>query len=257
MKHQHKKHFGQNFLRSQRVIDQIIGVINPKPTDHIVEIGPGLGALTDQLVTQSKRLDVIEIDEELIPKLLASFSIYPGFHLHQTDALSFDFSPLGSALRVVGNLPYNISTPLLFHLLSFRDRIVDMHFMLQKEVVERLAAPVGSGDYGRLSVMFQYYCQVEDLFLVGPENFFPAPQVDSKIVRLIPYQQKSHCADNEGLFADLVKMAFAHRRKTMRNNLKALLKTQPELDQQFDLTRRPQEFAVAEFVALANKLNDN
>lgn len=254
--HQHKKRFGQNFLNNDRIIQQIIGAIAPKPNQHLVEIGPGQAALTRPLVAHVDRLDIIEIDNDLIAPLTRSLGHFPAFHLHHTDALTFNYASLretnSPALRIVGNLPYNISSPLLFHLLQFSTDIEDMHFMLQKEVVERIAAPPGIKAYGRLSVMLQYACEVEYLFTVGPENFEPAPKVDSAIIRLRPYDQKPFQADDEAVLSLLVRQAFSQKRKTLRNTLKGFL-SQPEIEQcQIEPSVRAETLAVADFVTLAN-----
>ena len=179
-----RKRFGQNFLRDAGVISRIVRAIGPRPGERLVEIGPGQGALTEPLLQAAGALEVIELDRDLIPGLRVQFFAYPDFVIHEGDALKFDFPALAAAdgrpLRVVGNLPYNISTPLIFHLLASRGAVADMHFMLQKEVVERLAAEPGGPDWGRLSVMTQYHCQVESLFVVPPEAFVPRPKVDSR-----------------------------------------------------------------------------
>lgn len=256
MSHQHKKHFGQNFLNNQQIIDRIVRAIHPKPTDHMVEIGPGEAALTAPLLKQVRKLDIIEIDNDLIAPLTQKFGHLPAFHLHHTDALSFDYASLLEApnekVRVVGNLPYNISSPLIFHLLTYAERIQDMHFMLQKEVVDRMTAEPGTKTYGRLSVMLQYRCQVQFLFKVGPKNFTPPPKVDSAIVRLIPYDTLPYPAENAEHFAQLVKAAFAHKRKTLRNNLKGLLTAEQIEAVGIDPSNRAEQLPVADFVTLAN-----
>ena len=223
--HQPRKRFGQNFLRDDGVIEAIARAISPRASDHLVEIGPGEGALTAALVTSGCRFDAVELDRDLTARLLASFSIYDRFRLHNADALKFNFRSLlaedGEArLRIVGNLPYNISTPLIFRLLESTDLITDMHFMLQKEVVDRLAAEPGSKDWGRLSIMTQYYCDVSRLFDVPPEAFFPPPKVQSAIVRLVPKarERRPDCAPEA--LATVVRLAFGQRRKTLRNNFK-------------------------------------
>ena len=191
MSHTPRKRFGQNFLRDQAVIEAIARAIAPDKSHHLVEIGPGEGAMTQSLIASGSRFDAIELDRDLRTRLLASFSTYDTFTLHSADALQFDFESLqqdGQALRVIGNLPYNISTPLLFKLLDYGSLIADMHFMLQLEVVERLAAKPGNKNWGRLGVMAQFQCEVEQLFEVPPEAFFPPPKVQSAIVRLIPKQ---------------------------------------------------------------------
>lgn len=251
-----RKRFGQNFLQDGSVISNIIGAIAPKPGQKLVEIGPGLGALTTELLEAAGELDVVELDRDLIPILRTQFFRYEDkFRIHQGDALKFDFNTLvenNNPLRVVGNLPYNISTPLIFHLLSFGSQIKDMHFMLQKEVVQRLAAAPGHKNFGRLSVMTQYYCQVDNLFEVPPEAFEPQPKVDSAIVRLIPHAERPHVADNEKDLTDLVRTSFSQRRKTLRNNLKKMLPSPAIEALGIDPSIRPENLSLAEFVKLTN-----
>lgn len=259
--HKHKKRFGQNFLNNERIIQQIIAAIAPKPDQHLVEIGPGEAALTLPLLEQVAHLDIIEIDNDLIGPLTQKLGHYPAFHLHHADALSFDYgllkAPSSPTLRIVGNLPYNISSPLLFHLMNYAESIEDMHFMLQKEVVERITAQPGVKAYGRLSVMLQYACDVEYLLTVGPENFNPQPKVDSAIIRLRPYQQKPVQAKNEKAFADLVRQAFSQKRKTLRNNLKGWLSL-PQIEQcDINPASRAETLTVADFVCLANQYHDS
>lgn len=224
--HRARKRFGQNFLRDEAIIDGIAAAIAPRPDDHLVEIGPGQGALTEGLVGSCGQLDVVELDRDLVPGLLAAFSVQPHFKLHQADALTFDFGSLITGeeqLRVVGNLPYNISTPLIFKLLENAAIIKDMHFMLQLEVVQRLAAQPGNKHWGRLGIMTQFYCQVEHLFDVPPEAFDPAPKVQSAIVRLTPHSESPWPEVDVGSLRKVVQTAFAQRRKTLRNNLKGLI----------------------------------
>lgn len=251
-----RKRFGQNFLQDGNVINRIVRSIAPKPGQRVVEIGPGLGALTEELLAAAGELDVIELDRDLIPILRTQFFRYEDkLRIHQGDALKFDFSTLASKeqpIRVVGNLPYNISTPLIFHLLSFGPLIRDMHFMLQKEVVERLAAGPGDKHYGRLGVMAQYHCQVDNLFGVPPEAFDPQPKVDSAIVRLIPHEQKPLVADNEQDFAVTVRTCFSQRRKTLRNNLKKMLPSEVIEALNIDPGIRPEHLTLEDFVKLAN-----
>lgn len=259
--HKARKRFGQNFLIDHGIINAIVRAVSPRATDNIVEIGPGQGAITAHLIDGCPTLDVIELDRDLVPILLAQFVSHPGFKIHQTDALKFDFASLtkiDEKLRVVGNLPYNISTPLIFHLLSYENRILDMHFMLQKEVVLRLAASPGEKNYGRLSVMTQYLCDVENLFEVPPESFQPMPKVDSAIVRLTPHTKKPFVVNNVDKFAMLVKTCFAQRRKTLRNNLKQLF-LDLEIDAEtiseqlnLDLSRRGESLSLEEYVNLCN-----
>jgi len=225
MGHTPRKRFGQNFLRDDRVIEEIARAIAPAADDHLVEIGPGEGALTEALIRSDCQLDAIELDRDLRVRLLASFSQYPGFTLHSADALTFDYPSLvkgDEKLRVVGNLPYNISTPLIFALLEQAPLIADMHFMLQLEVVERLAAAPNSKAWGRLGVMAQFQCEVEHLFDVPPEAFYPPPKVQSAIVRLTPFVTNPWPECDRALLSNVVTQAFAQRRKTLRNNFKGI-----------------------------------
>jgi 16S rRNA (adenine1518-N6/adenine1519-N6)-dimethyltransferase len=255
MEHRPRKRFGQNFLHDRGVIERIVRAIRPLPDQHMVEIGPGLGALTEHLVDAVRRLDVVELDRDLVPRLEERFGNRTHFHIHSADALRFDFAALAEQdekLRVVGNLPYNISTPLLFHLLEQHKAIRDMHFMLQLEVVERLAAQPGDDDYGRLSVMIQYHCQVDKIFTVPPGAFTPPPKVYSAIVRLIPHDTPPHPARDEKMLERLVAQAFSQRRKTLRNTLKGLLDANTIEALGIDGTRRPETLSLAEFVTLAD-----
>ncbi|MGP9665462.1 16S rRNA (adenine(1518)-N(6)/adenine(1519)-N(6))-dimethyltransferase RsmA [Halomonas sp. AOP22-C1-8] len=255
--HRARKRFGQNFLRDLGIISRIVRSIGPREGDRLVEIGPGQGALTAPLLEAAGKLEVIELDRDLIPGLRVQFFNYPDFIIHEGDALKFDFAALkgdGPALRVVGNLPYNISTPLIVHLLTAGNAIADMHFMLQKEVVERLAAQPGGTDWGRLSVMAQYYCHVDQLFIVPPEAFVPRPNVDSAIVRLTPHASLPHVADDPALLFELVKLAFGQRRKTLRNNFKGRVSPETLEALGIDPTRRPQTLTVAEYVTIANRV---
>ncbi|GAB2791231.1 16S rRNA (adenine(1518)-N(6)/adenine(1519)-N(6)) -dimethyltransferase RsmA [Halomonas shantousis] len=257
--HRARKRFGQNFLRDAGIISRIVRAIRPRPGERLVEIGPGQGALTEPLLDSAGQLEVVELDRDLIPGLRVQFFNYPGFVIHEGDALKFDFAALaaegeGQPLRVVGNLPYNISTPLIFHLLETRGAIHDMHFMLQKEVVERLAAEPGGADWGRLSIMAQYACRVESLFIVPPEAFTPRPKVESAIVRLIPHAELPYPAHDEALFATLVREAFGQRRKTLRNNLKGRIEADALEQLGIDPGRRPQTLTVEEMVRIANHL---
>ncbi len=253
--HRPRKRFGQHFLHDPAVIARIVRSIAPAEGEHLVEIGPGRGALTRALLEAGARLDVIELDRDLIP-LLETLAPPPRLRIHQADVLQFDFTTLDGrgGLRVAGNLPYNISTPLLFHLLDSARCIRDMHFMLQKEVVERLAAAPGSRAYGRLSVMIQYRCRVSDLFHIGPGAFTPPPRVESAFVRLVPHPAPPHPASDEALFARMVRQAFSRRRKTLRNALQGLASEAHIAGAGIDPRRRPETLAVAEFVALCNHL---
>ena len=256
--HRARKRFGQNFLRDPGIISRIVRAIAPRPGERLVEIGPGQGALTEPLVEAADgRLEVIELDRDLIPGLRVQFFNFPGFIIHEGDALKFDFRTLrgeGERLRVVGNLPYNISTPLISHLLKAGDAIADMHFMLQKEVVERLAAEPGGPDWGRLSVMAQYRCRVDALFTVPPEAFVPRPKVESAIVRLTPHDSLPYPANDEGLLFHVVRQAFGQRRKTLRNNLKGRIEADALEALGIEPSRRPQTLTIEEFVRIANHL---
>jgi len=255
MQHQARKRFGQNFLRDHTVIDRIVRAINPQPGDRLVEIGPGLGALTGPLLEALGSLDVVELDRDLIPRLHEQFAGVGELRVHQADALRFDFRSLvqgDERLRVAGNLPYNISTPLIFHLIEQAPVIRDMHFMLQKEVVDRLAAAPDSADYGRLGVMVQYYCRVERLFTVPPGAFHPVPKVDSAVVRLVPHTAPPVKVNDEGVFARVVAQAFSQRRKTLRNTLRGLVGAETMSALDIDPGRRAETLSLAEFAALAN-----
>jgi 16S rRNA (adenine1518-N6/adenine1519-N6)-dimethyltransferase len=256
--HRARKRFGQNFLHDPVVIDKIIQAIHPRPSDTLVEIGPGQGAITYPLLSAAGKLTVIELDRDLITPLKQHGATLGELSIHNADALSFDFCGLGGSeqLRVIGNLPYNISTPLLFHLLDQHRCISDMHFMLQKEVVERMAASPGTGQYGRLSVMLQYRCRVTPLFTIGPGAFNPPPRVASAFVRLEPYRELPVHISNESLFATLVKQAFSQRRKTLRNTLRGLLDIEEITGLGIDPSARAESLDLAAFAALANRLGE-
>lgn len=256
MKHEPRKRFGQHFLIDKMIIERILQLINPKPDEHLVEIGPGTGAITMPVLARVNALSAIELDRDVIPILKAKASHYDAtFHLIQQDVLTVDFAALKTderLLRVFGNLPYNISTPLIFHLLTHAASIQDMVFMLQKEVADRLAAAPGSHDYGRLSVMVQYYAAVELHFIVPQDAFNPPPAVLSRMVKIIPHRVCPYKAKDEQLFAELVKAAFNQRRKTLRNSLKAYVIAWEALDIRNE--QRPEELSVADFVKLANSI---
>jgi 16S rRNA (adenine1518-N6/adenine1519-N6)-dimethyltransferase len=257
--HKARKRFGQNFLVDHGIIRDIVRAVHPQVEDRIVEIGPGKGAITELLADACNYLSVIELDRDLVPWLQVKFEKHPNFQLFQADALKFDFAQLmdnEKPLRIVGNLPYNISTPLIFHLLSYANQVQDMHFMLQKEVVKRMAAEPGSGAYGRLGIMVQYYCAVENLFEVPPESFDPAPKVDSAIVRLVPHAQLPFVASNIKTFQTLVNVAFQQRRKTLRNSLKSLLDAAQLESLPVDLNLRPENISVGDYVRISNLLGD-
>lgn len=250
--HRPRKRFGQNFLMDAAAIQAIIEAINPRPGERVVEIGPGLGALTRPLVERLDHLHVVEIDRDLAHRLRAEFSARQ-VTVHDQDALDFDFAALGSRLRVVGNLPYNISTPLLFHLARYTAAIRDVHVMLQREVVERMIARPSSSGYGRLSVMIQYRFELDLLMTIPPSAFRPAPKVESAVVRMTPYDRLPYCARDEEWLGRVVTAAFSHRRKTLRNALKRYLSADDFSRLGIDAGHRPQDLGVAEFVRLADR----
>ena len=256
MMHKARKRFGQNFLVDEQIIADIIRAIRPEFTDHMVEIGPGLGALTRPLIKNLTQLHVVEIDRDIIERLEND---YPKEKLiiHAGDALKFDLAQLPIPLRVVGNLPYNISSPLLFYFAEYADRIIDMHFMLQNEVVERMVAAPSTPAYGRLSVMLQYRFYMEKLLDVPPESFRPSPKVDSAIVRIIPLPASEVQVRNKVLFAEIGAAAFGQRRKTLRNTLRSYLN---EIDFEklgINAQLRAENLAVAEFVQITNYLDND
>jgi len=254
MEHRARKRFGQHFLHDRGMIGRILDALDPKPDEVIVEIGPGLGALTRPLLERIARLHGVELDRDLATRLREEFPA-TRLTMHETDALAFDFcslAPAGKKLRVVGNLPYNISTPLLFHLLDQQRCVQDMLFMLQKEVVDRMRAAPGGKEYGRLSVMLQWRCTVEKLFDIGPGAFTPPPRVDSSVVRLVPHRSPPVTVLDTARFTALVQAAFAHRRKTLRNNLSGMVDTQGFAATGIDPGRRAETLSLAEFAALAN-----
>ena len=258
--HKARKRFGQNFLHDHGIIQKIIRSIHPRQGDRIVEIGPGQGALTEFLLADAGELDVIELDRDLIPTLKLRFGLNSGFRIHEGDALKFDFTSLkidDRPLRLVGNLPYNISTPLIFHLLEFQGLIGDMHFMLQKEVVQRLAAQPGDKHYGKLGIMAQYFCKVDYVFTVAPGCFRPAPKVDSAIVKLSPYDKIPHPAKDVKLLSRVVREAFSQRRKTLRNTLKPLISADELEELGIDSGSRPERITLPEFVIIADYLHDH
>jgi 16S rRNA (adenine1518-N6/adenine1519-N6)-dimethyltransferase len=251
--HTPRKRFSQNFLEDRGIVRQIVAAVDPQREDRIVEIGPGPGALTAPLLDQVARLDVIEIDRDIVRALRARFPL-ESLQVHQGDVLQFDFSAFGADIRVIGNLPYNISTPILFHLSAQVALLRDCHFMLQREVVERMAAEPGSPEYGRLSVMLQYRWAIESLFDVPPTAFHPRPKVWSSVVRMTPYASPPHRASDESLFADVVTRAFGQRRKTLRNALRELLEA-GELEQLgIEPGARGETLGVQAFVRIANYL---
>lgn len=251
--HVARKRFGQNFLIDQGIIGAIISAIHPQRSDVVVEIGPGLGAITEPLMQRLDHLHVVEIDRDLIARLKQKHSP-ERLSIHEGDALAFDFSSIGQRLRLVGNLPYNISTPLLFHLADYAEAVYDMHFMLQKEVVERMVAEPGEADFGRLSVMLQYRFWLEWLVDVPPESFDPPPKVDSAVVRLIPKPASELNARSEEKLAQVVTAAFSQRRKMLRNTLKGVLDDEGFAALGIVPTLRAEDVPVADYVRIANYL---
>ena len=253
-----RKRFGQNFLTDTSVIDRIILSINPHEKDLIVEIGPGLGALTCPLLNLLGELHVIELDRDIIPRLKQRCGEQGKLIVHNVDVLKFDFSTLASEkhqLRVCGNLPYNISTPIIFALSEYADLLRDLHFMLQKEVVERLAATPGTSDYGRLSVMAQYHFKIDPLFLVPATAFDPQPKVESAIVRLIPHRQPPADVGNFDTFSKLVSQAFSQRRKTLKNVLKNLCDEKLMLSLDINPGARAEELSLVQYAQLSAALS--
>ncbi len=257
--HQARKRFGQNFLEDEQIIQSIMRALAAKPDEQILEIGPGLGALTEHLLEETQgHLDVVELDRDLIPILRTKFFNYPGLTIHQGDALKFDYASLVSnqkKLRVIGNLPYNISTPLIFRLLEFAPLIQDMHFMLQREVVDRMAAGTGEKSYGRLGIMVQYHCRVEPLIEVPPSAFNPRPKVDSSVVRLTPYTEPPIAAKNTAMLEKVVRTAFNQRRKTIRNNLKKLLSAEQLENLGIEPGLRAENLTLQNFVTISDTLS--
>jgi 16S rRNA (adenine1518-N6/adenine1519-N6)-dimethyltransferase len=268
--HRARKRFGQNFLVDRNIIQNIVQSIHPAENDLMIEIGPGLGAMTIPLLEHLEQLHVIEFDRDVIPKLQHNCEQHmPGLSqrlvVHEADVLKFDFSEFymdapgvtGSdiQLRIVGNLPYNISTPILFHLLGFRDIISDMHFMLQKEVVDRITAKPGNKLYGRLSVMLQTFCDTQALFNVPATAFRPQPKVESAIIRLIPNARYKHDITRFDAYEKLVRMAFAQRRKTIRNTLRSLCSAEQISAAGFDPSARAETLSIKDFVALYQSLH--
>jgi 16S rRNA (adenine1518-N6/adenine1519-N6)-dimethyltransferase len=258
MKHIPRKRFGQNFLTDDVVLYDIIRAIDPRPDDTMVEIGPGLAAMTRLLLQSLNHLHVVELDRDLVARLKKSFDP-KHLTVHEGDALQFDFASIpvqgreaGRKLRVVGNLPYNISSPLLFHLADIAPHVQDQHFMLQKEVVERMVAEPGGKAYGRLSVMLQWRYNMELLFVVPPTAFDPPPRVDSAIVRMIPLAQPLVC--DQATLEQVVAKAFSQRRKVIRNCLAGMFTENDRIDAGVDPQARPETVSVELFVALANRL---
>jgi 16S rRNA (adenine1518-N6/adenine1519-N6)-dimethyltransferase len=249
--YRHKKALGQHFLHDGNYLARIVAAIRPEPDDLMVEIGPGQGALTKPLLEKLNHLHVVEIDRDLVAHLSQAFPP-ERLTIHPADALKFDFGSLGAPLRVVGNLPYNISSPLLFHLADYADQVSNMHFMLQKEVVDRMAAAADTPDYGRLSVMLQARFRVMKLFNVPPGAFTPPPKVDSAVVRLVPLPKEAIPYRDAQRFGEIVARAFGQRRKTLRNTLKGLIEPGIFETLGIDPQRRGETLSVEEFSRLAN-----
>jgi len=248
-----RKRFGQNFLQDQNIIHSIVAAIHPKFQDILIEIGPGRGALTLPVLKKVQKLKAIEIDRDLSAYWKAQ--TLPGLELIEADALTLDFSHFlendNRKMRIFGNLPYNVATPLLFHLIQFADKIEDIHFMVQKEVADRITAASGCKDYGRLSVMMQYYFKVSFLLSVGPEVFYPKPKVDSSVIRLIPHAVSPYSAVEKGQLEKTVKLAFEHRRKTLKNNFGGLLAEEDWRKLGIDSRQRAETLSVENFVAIS------
>lgn len=256
MRHIPRKRFGQHFLIDSYLITEIIRAIQPAPGDRVIEIGPGLGALTGPLLNILEELQVIEIDRDIVDYLSRTY-VGKQLIIHNTDVLKFDFMTQGSGLRIVGNLPYNISTPLLFHLARFRRHIADMHFMLQREVVERMIAMPSTSDYGRLSLMLQYRFEMEQVMMVPAESFRPPPKVQSAIIRMRPRAEPIIPADHEKLFADLVTAAFSQRRKTLRNTLRHYLAAGDFEELRIDSGLRAENLSLAQYAAITKQIHEN
>lgn len=254
MKHKARKRFGQNFLTDPMVIQRIVDTIAARPDELFIEIGPGQAALTRPLIDTGMELHLVEIDRDLADRLATQFRIHPGVHVHIGDALKMDFAAISGKrpFRLVGNLPYNISTPLLFHVLKWSELIIDMHFMLQSEVVNRMAASPGTKAWGRLSIMCQYHCQVIPLFTVQAESFTPVPKVQSSIVRLIPHREPPVQITSKESFDRLVIQAFSMRRKTLRNSLRDMLDVSLIESAGIDPGLRADALGLEQFAALSN-----
>ncbi len=254
MAHSPRKRFGQHFLHDRRTVERIVAAIAPARGETIVEIGPGEGVLTEPLLVATGHLHAVEVDRDLAGALRGRADWSDTLCVHEADALRFDFAalaPAGGRVRVVGNLPYNVSTPLLFHLLAQRAAIADMHFMLQREVVDRMAAGPGSGVYGRLSVMIQAYCAVTRLFRVAPGAFRPPPAVESAVVRLVPHVEPVVDAAHAAHFGEIVRRAFSVRRKTLRNGLRGYVDADTIAAAGIDPGIRPEQLHVEDFARLA------
>ncbi len=254
--HQPRKRFGQNFLHDANIVSKILQTLNPRSEDSLVEIGPGLGALTAPIIAMGFTLHAIEIDRDVVAQLKQEF-LDANLVVHNSDALRFDFSRLGNHLRVFGNLPYNISTPLLFHLTDFAENLVDCHVMLQKEVVDRIVAKPSTPEYGRLSVMLQFRFNVEHLFDVSPNSFYPIPKVTSSFLRLTPLRNVDLSARRYALLSQIVMSAFGQRRKMLRNALSGLLDNDDFAALALDQKARAENLSVNQYVSIVNYLEQN
>lgn len=254
MPHRPRKRFGQHFLVAPEFIEQIVTAVAPAAGDIIVEIGPGQAAITEPLAALATELHAIEFDRDLAAALRDGFAARDNVVIHEADVLDFDFASLGSGLRVVGNLPYNISTPVLFHLLEYVNCISDAHVMLQKEVVDRLTAAPGGRDFGRLTIMLGYRLQVVHLFDVPPEAFSPPPGVMSAVVRLCPLPPGTFDAVDENMLGSIVRTAFSKRRKTLRNALRGVVDVETIEAVDLDPALRPEQVGIGDWIRLANRL---
>lgn len=254
--HKAKKYLGQNFLQDENIIANIVHQSGVKSKDEVIEIGPGLGSLTSHILKITQAIQVIEVDEDMILPLKAACAIYGKLTIYQQDVLTVDFNDFyhGNKIKLIGNLPYNISSPILFHLTNYAKLFKDMHFMLQKEVVDRVAASASQKNYGRLSVMLQYYFNCEALFTVPATAFYPKPKVESRVLRLTPYTTLPFVANDYSFFSKVVKQAFQMRRKTLLNNLKALVPASKLENLPVNLNLRPENLSVADFVNLSNHI---
>lgn len=259
--HSVRKRFGQNFLTDQCIIDSIVSAIHPQPGESIIEIGPGLGALTEPVGARMDRITVIELDRDLAARLANRSSLKDKLTIYQQDVMTVNLAEIikqaGQPLRVFGNLPYNISTPLMFYLFIYTQSIRDMHFMLQKEVVNRLVASPDSKAYGRLSVMSQYYCNVISVLEVPPTSFTPAPKVASAVVRLVPHRVMPNAVSDVNMLSRITTQAFNQRRKTIRNSLGDLFKPVQLMELGINASLRAENISVAQYCKLANWLSDN
>ncbi len=257
--HQPRKRFGQNFLHDQNVISRIVDSINPVAGEHLLEIGPGQGALTGPLAASGAKLDCVELDRDLARFLQESFAGDEAITIYQHNILKFELAQLGAAaesLRIIGNLPYNISTPVLFHLLKSHQLIRDMTFMLQLEVVQRLAAKTGDKNYGRLGLMVQYFCEVEHLFNVPSAAFSPKPRVVSAIVRLTPHSEFPVTAKDVDCLKIVIRTAFNQRRKTLKNSLKAIISEEALSELPLDMSLRPENLSLADYVLISDAISN-